>query len=401
MNIAGARKIDYWIGLPLCFFLSILNHISSALTIVKKENSPAKRIAIIKLSELGAIVLAYPFLNSLKNNYPSSELFFVTFDRNKSIFRFLNDLIPKENVYGIRESPVYFVPDILRAILKLRKEKIDTIFDLEFFSRLSAIFSFLTGAKKRIGFYGYAFEGLYRGNLLTHKLQYNPLNHIARNYLSLSQLVKLDKKDTPQIEEYVNCDGLDFPQYALEANKRDKLTLKLKDLGVEPGRNKLFLINPGEGVLALREWPIDNFIRLIRLILKDNNNRIILIGVEGASRKAKIILEAIDNPNCVSLANQTELEELLGIFSLADILISNDCGLAHLAMLSRIKKIVIFGPESPQVFSPLGKNSRIVYSNWPCSPCLSVLNHRNSDCRDNLCLKAITPESVFNLIPAS
>jgi ADP-heptose:LPS heptosyltransferase len=98
------------------------------------------------------------------------------------------------------------------------------------------------------------------------------------------------------------------------------------------------------------------------------------------------------------LVNQTELDELLELFSIADILVSNDCGLAHLAMLTPIKEFVIFGPESPQVFGPLTENNYTIYSRWPCSPCLSVLNHRNSACKNNQCLKCIKPEDVYNFI---
>jgi ADP-heptose:LPS heptosyltransferase len=111
-----------------------------------------------------------------------------------------------------------------------------------------------------------------------------------------------------------------------------------------------------------------------------------------------LILGAVKSPRCFDFAGQTELEELLGLFSLADILVSNDCGLAHLAMLTPIKEFVIFGPESPQVFGPLAENNHTIYSRWPCSPCLSVLNHRKSMCKDNWCLKCIKPEEVYKFI---
>ena len=70
----------------------------------------------------------------------------------------------------------------------------------------------------------------------------------------------------------------------------------------------------------------------------------------------------------------------------------------HLAMLTPIHKIVLFGPETPQSFAPRGKNMHIVYSYWPCSPCLSVLNHRNSDCTDNICLKSLKAQKVLDII---
>jgi ADP-heptose:LPS heptosyltransferase len=110
------------------------------------------------------------------------------------------------------------------------------------------------------------------------------------------------------------------------------------------------------------------------------------------------LLEKVQSPRCVSMLSQTALDELLELFSLSEVLISNDCGLAHLGMLTPLKKFIIFGPESPRIFGPLGDNNWVFYSHWPCSPCLSVLNHRDSRCSDNICLKAITPEEVYKAV---
>jgi ADP-heptose:LPS heptosyltransferase len=398
MNIKKARKIDYWIGIFLCFLLSGLSHIRKAVCFKKNKTKPVRKIVFIKLSELGAIILAYPLINCVRKEHPSAELFFVTFERNRGIFKLLGEIIPQENILGIRESPALFVLDTLTALSRLSKERIDIVFDLEFFSRFSTIFSYLSGGVKRIGFYGYTFEGLYRGNLLTHKIQFNPLSHITRNYLSLSQAVKQEEKNSPQLDEDINDLELIFPKHLPDEKIQKRMLSKLRDLGVDLEENKLFLINPGEGILSLREWPVSNFIVLSELILGNKDNYIGIIGTQGATRKASLILENVKNPRCFTLVNQTELDELLELFSVADILVSSDCGLAHLAMLTSIKEFVIFGPESPQVFGPLTENSYTVYSRWPCSPCLSVLNHRNSVCTDNQCLKCIKPEDVYNFI---
>lgn len=398
MNIEKARKIDYWIGIPLCFFLSILSYIRKAVCFKRNKIKPARKIVFIKLSELGAIILAYPLINCIKNDHPSADIFFVTFEKNKGVFKLLGGIIRQENILEIRESPAFFVLDTLKAVRRLSKEKIDIVLDLEFFSRFSTIFSYLSGGVKRIGFYGYAFEGLYRGCLLTHKIQFNPLAHISRNYLSFRQVVRQEEKNTPQLKENINDIELTFPKHIPDERIQKRMLGKLGDLGVDLEKNKLFLINPGEGILPLREWPVGNFIGLSKLILEDKDNYIVIIGTEGAAKKANSILEGVKNPRCASLVNQTELDELLGLFSIADILVSNDCGLAHLAMLTPINEFVIFGPESPQVFGPLGENNHTIYAHWPCSPCLSVLNHRNSACNDNQCLKFIKPKDVYNLI---
>jgi len=392
-----AKKVDYWLGIPLCFILSGLNSILKLIPTKKIKTSAPDKILFIKLAELGAIILSYPLLERVKKEYPSAKLFYLTFAANKDIFNLLDKIIPKERIILIRENSLFhFVFDTLRAISRLHKADLDIIFDLEFFSRFTSILTYLIGAKKRAGFYPYAFEGLYRGNLLTHKIQFNPLSHITKTYLSMFQGSKKNTMCSPELNQAQN-DAIYFPKYTSSPEIRKRILCKLNDLGIKTG-NKLFLVNIGEGLLPLREWPTSNFFALAELILKDENNCIIAIGTLDALKTTKIMIDALNNPRCINLVNKTELSELAELFSFAEALICNDCGLAHLAMLSSTKTFVIFGPESPQVFRPLNQNIQVIYSNWPCSPCLSVFNHRNSACRDNLCLKIIEPQDLYNFI---
>jgi ADP-heptose:LPS heptosyltransferase len=392
------RYLDYWVGIPLCFVLTTLNHVSKIIKFNRREKPIIKKIAFIKLAELGAIVLAYPLLRSIKKEFPSAELFFVTFKKNKDIFLLFEGIIPKESVLVVRDDSFRsFVSDTLSLVRKLRKEEINIVFDLDFFSRFTAILAYLIKAGKRIGFYRFTFEGLYRGNLLTHKIQYNPLGHVSKNYLSLCQVIKKENKNTPELEEGLDENEIVFPKYLSQKENREKLQNKLKN-AVGVSAKRIFLINPGEGVLPLREWPLENFITVAKWILEDAGNYIIIVGTEGGTGKVESLLRKISNPRCINFIGKTSLIELMELFCVSDVLLSNDCGLAHLAMLTSIKKFIIFGPESPQIFGPLGENNWIIYSGWPCSPCLSAINHRESACKNNLCLSVIGPKYVYDLV---
>jgi hypothetical protein len=57
---------------------------------------------------------------------------------------------------------------------------------------------------------------------------------------------------------------------------------------------------------------------------------------------------------------------------------------------------MLFGPETPALYAPLTAQCHSFYSQWPCSPCLTAYNHRDSFCDgDNQCLKVIAPDSVL------
>jgi lipopolysaccharide heptosyltransferase II len=401
MNIGLMRKLDYWLGQPLCFLLSIINGFAKCIGVRKKRDKKRipQKILLIKLSEMGAIILSYPLIRQIKNAQPSVDIFFLTFKRNKDVFRALGAAIPEQKVITISEnSSGLFIIDVLKAIHKIRKEKIDVLIDLELFSRFTAIAGYLTGIPKRIGFHRYTFEGLYRGNLLTHNVLYNPLLHISKIYLSLGPLVWTEKKSTPELNEKVDDDALILPQFTTTKEQQKHLWDKLREYNFNE-KDYLLLINPGEGVLPQREWPLNQFIDLAKRFLKETEkNCVIIVGTESGTRKANELFKELKGMRSANLTGKTSLTDLLTLFNIAQVLVANDSGLGHLAALTDIRKIIIFGPESPLVYAPLGENTQIIYSHLPCSPCFSALNHRKSACRDNQCLEDIKVEDVYYAI---
>ena len=399
MTIELMRRLDYCLGIPLCFVLMIIHSFSRLRLFVFREDKDRtpQKILFIKLSEMGGVILSYPLIKRIEEEYPQAKRFFLTFDKNKPVFK-VKVLDVVHNILTIREDSIcLFILDTLRVIKKLRKENIDVVFDLELFSRFTAMLTYLTKATKRIGFYQYSFEGLYRGNLLTHKVQYNSLIHISKAFLSLSQVIKAEKKISPELKKIISDNEIALPGFIPSEKDRERALNRLRSLGMSKGV-RLFLINPGEGTIPLREWPLENFIALSKDILKDSRNYIIVVGNVDLSNKAKRFCETLDGNRCINLNGKTTLSELLTLFNIAEALISYDCGLAHIASLTSIKKFVIFGPDTPQVHSPLGVNTYIIYSNFPCSPCFSAFNHRKSACRNNKCLKAIKPDEVYEIL---
>jgi ADP-heptose:LPS heptosyltransferase len=78
-------------------------------------------------------------------------------------------------------------------------------------------------------------------------------------------------------------------------------------------------------------------------------------------------------------------------------MVSNDSGPAHFAAACGLPTIVLFGPETPHLYRPLG-NSTALYAGLACSPCVSASNHRKSACNDNVCMRAISVEQVFKAV---
>lgn len=391
------RKVDLWFGQPICFKLTILRRVCD---LFKKKNSneaPLKSILLIKLSEMGAIVLAYPLIMELKKAHPEATIKFLTFSRNVPAFKLLNNAVKPEDIYTINEDSLWrLLVTTVQTLARIRRDRVDVSIDLEFFSRFAAGLSFLSGAGKRVGFHRYYFEGLYRGDLLTHKVQFNPLIHCSASYVSLGRALSMPEKNTPEFMEAIDEKEFAIPQFTLTADEKARVTSQLAAQGIRD--EALFLINPGEGVLQMREWPFENYVELARRILAVPGRAVIVVGSSPVTGKDQALYDALTGLKCVNLVGKTSIEGMLALAGMSKVLISNDCGLPHMTSLTSCPRVVLFGPETPKVFGPLGERTYVIYKHFPCSPCLSVLNHRESSCQDNRCLKAITVDEVYALV---
>ena len=110
------------------------------------------------------------------------NIFFCVFESNRAILDRARHRAAREHHLHPRRRLHTFVIDFLRALAATRSRRVDTVIDMEFFSRASAIFAFLSGATTRVGLHRFTGELPYRGNLMTHRVQYNPHLHIAPLY---------------------------------------------------------------------------------------------------------------------------------------------------------------------------------------------------------------------------
>jgi ADP-heptose:LPS heptosyltransferase len=92
----------------------------------------------------------------------------------------------------------------------------------------------------------------------------------------------------------------------------------------------------------------------------------------------------------VDLTGKTKtLREVVTLFTIGDVLLTNDSGPAHFAALTDIRSIALFGPETPSLYGELGSGKVNIFAHYSCSPCLSAHKHRHTVCKDNKCLQAI------------
>ncbi len=196
--------------------------------------------------------------------------------------------------------------------------RIDAAIDLEFFSRSSAALTFLSGAKSRVGFHTFFGEGPYRGDLMTHRLLYNPYIHTSQNFQLMVEALEQAPDKLPTFAGKIpaaECGLASVYRFGRRPGGGKRIIQR------ESGRKEdlsLILLNPNASdLLPLRKWPTDRYVDLARRLLERFTE--VSIGMTGAPDEAESIgrvAAQVGSPRCFSLAGKTTLPQLLVLYSL-------------------------------------------------------------------------------------
>jgi ADP-heptose:LPS heptosyltransferase len=397
LDTSKLQIIDRLIGVPLCACLTLVRRLIGDSFVPGRVEVPRK-VLFVKLAEQGSTVLAYPAISRAIQLVGRENVFFLVFEENRFILDAMG-LIPPDNVITIRhKQPFELAWQALRALMRIRRERLDAAVDLEFFSRGSAILTFLSGARQRVGFHTFFGDGPYRGDLMTHRLSYNPYLHTSQIFLlmvaALEQPVPRSGKlsvPVPQIEKWV-------PNFEPAAGEQDEVRSLLQRETGNDGEPQIVLLNPNASdLLPLRKWSGDRYVSLARRLLEAFPE--IYIGLTGAPDEAgpiEAMVQEIGSPRCFSLAGKTTLRQLLVLYTLSELLITNDSGPAHFAAMTQIHTLTLFGPETPALFGARTPRAITIWQALACSPCVSAYNNRQSSCTNNVCMQKITVDRVFD-----
>ncbi len=391
------RFLDRWVGSAMSAVLTIFR--KSADVLRRKPAGPPRRILVVKLVEQGATVIAEPALRRATEMVGRDNVFMAVFAENRFILSIL-DVLPANNIITIRSGNIFVIAlDTIRAIWRMRREKIDTAVDFEFFSRFSGALTYLSGAKRRIGFHSFAGEAGYRGDLMTHRIAYNLTLHASQIYRVLIEASAIDADELPAMDfkpDWKAAEAAFIPQ-AVETAEVEGLLKKLLRKDVVP---PLILMNANSGdLLPLRRWSADRYVEMAKKLLdRYPDIYVAFTGSPEERMEAEYLAAQVDSERCVSLGGHTTLRQLFVLYDLAEILVTNDSGPAHYASLTSIDVVTLFGPETPAIFGAQTPRSHIIWAGLACSPCVNAFNQRVTTCTNNLCMQHIAVDEVFDTV---
>jgi len=404
ISVNTMRAIDHWVGVPLCAIASPLVALMDGIkNIFSRGPEAPKKLLFIELSEMGSAILVDPAMRNAQAR--GAEIFFLIFKSNRASLTLLNTVKP-ENIFTIDSSSLGgLIKDTLRFLIIAHRHRIDTVIDLELFSRFTALLTGLSGARRRVGYHIFHGEGLWRGFMLTRKVHYNPHIHITKNFLSLIHAAFAKQIEVPFSKIQIPDSEVRLEQAIINPIALEKVRERIEKLataaGVEytQGKNRLILINPNASdLLPQRRWAQQRFSELIQSVHQQYPNDLILITGSPAEfdyvEKVRVVANI---KNALNFAGQVSFTELPPLYTLSDVMVTNDSGPGHFSAVTPLRTVVLFGPETPALYGSIG-NSIAITANLACSPCVSAANHRKTPCQDNVCMQAITVSQVLDKV---
>ncbi len=395
MNVARMRLIDRWLGSVVCLLLTWVRRL------IGRRPPPAfrpRRILFVKLAEQGSTVLAQGALHAAIRKVGRGNVFFLLFAENRPILDLL-DLLPPENIIAIDARGLWSVlRGAVAAVRHLRRLHIDAAIDLEFFARASAALCYLSGARWRVGYHAFGGEASYRGDLMTHRLSFNPYLHTAQAFELMVHALDQPADRLPRFCYRPAPPAAGPARFVPGPDEVRAVRQMLAEQLVAERSGPLVLLNANASdLIPLRRWDGARYVALARRLLEhDPELRIAFTGAPAEAAPVEHLVASVGSPRCVSMAGKTTLRQLLVLCTLAEVLVSNDSGPAHFATLTDVDVVVLFGPETPRLFASPSPRTHALWANLACSPCINAFNDRASPCRDNACMQALTVDEVFD-----
>ena len=233
---------------------------------------------------------------------------------------------------------------------------------------------------------------------MTHRLSFNPFLHASQIFHLLIEALRLPAGKLPACNVIPSDQG-PLPEYQPELARVAEAKALLRSVIGADTIPPIVLLNANCGdFLPLRRWDPKRYVELARRLLDQYQDlTVVFTGLPEEAEETQALVQQVASERCVSVAGRTTLQQLVVLYCIAELLVTNDSGPAHYATVTPIDVITLFGPETPAVFGACTPRSRLLWAGIACSPCVNAFNDRQSSCTDNVCMKRITVDEVFEL----
>ncbi len=346
----------------------------------ERRARPVKKILLMKMWGIGNLTILLPILKKIKERYEGALIYFFTLDSNEGLLEGSPHI---SRIFYFPLSADFFVlaRNVVKYISFFRRARFDLMLNFEQCNRFSIIFSYLAGARRRIGF---EIAGCGYNHLYTDTIKNDPALHVSRNFCNLAE------------KAGVYTGRYEYAPPETDPRSIESVNEKLSRSALENKKMAVLHVGSGENFTGKR-WSGVNFARLADELTERYGLAIVYTGTE---KEKTLIKDTISKMKYKAhdFCGRFTLKELVELLRRCDLFISNDTGPLHIAVSLGINTVGLYGPMNPHQYCSLNKNSVSLYKSIGCNPCLTDANNKTSLCRHSKCLDMITVEEVLDNI---
>ena len=333
------------------------------------------RFLIIRTSAMGDVALTVPVIKSFILKNPGHEVILLT---RSAFFPFFSSIEGLKLIDGDFKNAYKGVPGLFTLFRRIRRTgEIDYVFDLHDVLRSKIIrFLFrLTGSRVFV-----INKGRSEKQNLINGRQKDNLKHTIDRYKDVFAAGGFSIGDISEQRIVPAPSALSSIGHLFEGKEGLKI-------GVAPYARH-----------ALKMWPEKNMITLLKLISEGNRVHYFLFG--GGSSELAMLNDFTKNiTDSTIIAGRFTLEEELAIISCLDIMICMDSSNMHMAAITGIKVVSIWGGTHPAAgFGALNQSPeysiQISEEDLTCRPC-TIYGTGTCRRKDLACMAWLTPEIVY------
>lgn len=309
-----------------------------------EELKTIKRIVIIQYKPFGDILLNTGYLPTLREHFPDAQIDYLI---QKPYLTILQDnphidnlvLMEKKQKRGLHYFS--YLWERLRIIQLIHAKKYDLVID-QLRGSGSAQITLYSRARYRLGWAHKRWSWVYN-----YKIERD--NHRYYSRVKFDLLQPLGINEVPHNIYYkVNNTSIEKVNTWLR-----KETLLQK---------KFVVFSPGTPVPA-KQWDLDNFAKLGDMILEKTDYKLVLLWGPGEKKDVEYIKNKMKKNPVIAIP--TTFNEAGALLKQADVYISNDGGINHLAVAMETPTVTIFGPTSnPKKWTAWHKEIHTYIRDW-------------------------------------
>lgn len=331
-----------------------------------------KHIIISRVDSIGDVVLTLPLAGVLKALIPGSTITFLGNRYTEAVVRLSKHIDGFIAWDAVKDLPAADQVDTMAA---LKADVFIHVFPRSEIARLAA----KAKIPMRLGTSRRFYHWLYCNRRVTLARRQSDIHESQLNLKLLTPLGAKSHYDLSEIPKYYGLSGIRAPLDAFEAllsKERYNLIIHPKSKG------------------SAREWGLDNFSRLIR-ILPQSRYKLFITGTKEDGQLLQPFLAA-HKGDVIDLTGRFDLDGLIQFINRADGLVAASTGPLHIAAALGSYALGLYAPMRPihpGRWAPVGENAQFLVVDKVCDQC-----RESNDC---LCIKSITPQQVFHQIEAA